>query len=57
MGKLVTMRIVHGAMGFPFFATSLYSYLSGCTLCSIEVPDGEVSDYDVHTLKVNEQIL
>lgn len=59
MGKLIALGTVHGAVGFPFFATCLYSYLSGCTLCSIEVPDEEVSDYDVYSLiqKVNKLII
>ena len=47
IGILVGMSFIHEGSGYPFFAPSLYKYVSGENVCSIspsieEVPDTEL---------------
>ena len=47
VGILVGMSIVQGGSGYPFFAPSVYDYITGKDVCSIYPSIEEVPDLDV----------
>ena len=47
---LIAMGIVHTACAFPFFASAIYKYMSGCSLSSIEIPPEEVACIEARQL-------
>ena len=43
IGQLMAVAIVQGRIGFPFFADSVFQYISGRSLKEIDVPVVELS--------------
>ena len=44
---LIGISLVQGGSGFPFFAPSIYDYISGVDLCSIVIQRDEIPDSDI----------
>lgn len=44
---LMEVSLIQGGSGYPFFAPSTFSYLSGTDVCSILVDRDEIADVEV----------
>ena len=50
LGRLMSMSLVQGGSGFPFFAPPMFKYLCGVEMSSIEVSQQDVPNLEVLSL-------